>query len=141
LPQLRLKVIADFELHSQQLTILNIPWTQETEAQSIADSHIGIAPMTDDPWTKGKCGLKLLQYMASGLPVITSPYGVNAEIIEHRKTGLLVENTNQWIEALQTLAHKEARDVMGKEGYKHCAKFYSVATTYQRMEKLLCSFS
>ena len=112
---LRLKVIADFELHSEVLPIDNVPWSLATEAVELARSTIGIAPMTDDPWTRGKCGLKVLQYMASGLPVITSPYGVNRELVVEGETGFHAATTRQWLDAIR---HLPATPRWRQHGYR-----------------------
>jgi hypothetical protein len=63
IPNLRLKIIADFNLSSSTLNILPIPWSSETEAAELASSHIAIAPLRNDNWSKGKCALKVLQYI------------------------------------------------------------------------------
>lgn len=78
---LRLKIIADFDLPDAGLPTLAVPWNLETEVDALASSHIGIAPMRDDDWSRGKCALKVLQYMASGLPVVSSDVGANAEVL------------------------------------------------------------
>jgi glycosyltransferase involved in cell wall biosynthesis len=124
---IRLKVIADFELTSGVLSIDNLPWSQATEAMELATSSIGIAPMRDDPWTRGKCGLKVLQYMASGLPVITSPCGVNRDLVEAGVTGLHAATAREWIDAIHTLAGDPDRAAaMGAEGRRRCAERFTV---------------
>ncbi len=104
IPELRLKIVADFELESSKLTILNQPWSAGTEAAELASAHVGIAPMQDTPWTRGKCALKILQYMAAGLPVITSPAGVNREVIENGRNGYLADSPQDWQTAITALA-------------------------------------
>jgi glycosyltransferase involved in cell wall biosynthesis len=125
-PNLRLKIIADFELQSEILTIKNIPWSHDTEVHELASAHIGIAPMTDNNWTRGKCALKVLQYMACRLPVISSASGANQEIIQHNGSGLLATNEDEWISALARLANSESeRNVMGATGAELCHRFFS----------------
>ncbi|MEE9212489.1 MAG: glycosyltransferase, partial [Phycisphaeraceae bacterium] len=88
---LRLKLIADFDLPTQNLTTVTVPWTEQTEAAQLAASHVGIAPLPDDPWTRGKCGLKVLHYMAAGLAVIASAVGVHQDIVVNGQTGYLAQ--------------------------------------------------
>ena len=64
-------------------------WSEENELKELAEFDVGIMPLPDDPWTRGKCGFKLIQYMASGLPTIASPVGVNTELVKHGETGYL----------------------------------------------------
>jgi glycosyltransferase involved in cell wall biosynthesis len=125
-PRLRLKIIADFSLASDVLSIQPVPWQLETEIPELQSSHIGIAPMRDDPWTRGKCALKVLQYMASRLPVISSRAGANSEIIQHEKTGLLVSSEQQWLDAILSLAKSPSlRQEMGDAGYVACEQGFS----------------
>jgi glycosyltransferase involved in cell wall biosynthesis len=131
---LRLNVIADFELHSDVLPIDTIPWSLATETLELASSTIGIAPMTDDPWTRGKCGLKVLQYMASGLPVITSPYGVNRDLVEAGKTGFHAVSGQQWLDAIQTLATDSAQAAaMGGAGRQKCEAEFTLQATFKKL--------
>jgi glycosyltransferase involved in cell wall biosynthesis len=126
-PRLRLKIIADFSLSSAVLPIVAVPWRADTEAAELASSHLGIAPMRDDPWTRGKCALKVLQYMASRLPVVSSRAGANAEIVQTGRTGFLVDSTEEWVEAILALAKaEEQRRTMGDAGYAICAEGYSL---------------
>ena len=77
-PDIRLKVIGDFKFQLDAMKVVLAPWSEATEAQALASAHVGIAPMSEDPWTRGKCALKVIQYMAAGLPVISSRAGANA---------------------------------------------------------------
>ncbi|MBW2119039.1 MAG: glycosyltransferase family 4 protein, partial [Deltaproteobacteria bacterium] len=106
LPHIRLKIVADFDLTSERLSTIAVPWSEENEAFALSSSHIGIAPMPDNPWTRGKCGLKVLQYMAAGLPVVSSPAGVNGEIVEHGVTGFLADNAGAWQKAIGELINE-----------------------------------
>ena len=79
-------------------------WSEESEAAALGRGDIGIAPTPSDPWTLGKCGFKIVQYMAAGLPVIASPVGANAEIVLGEKTGFLPGDFSDWPEAIAALA-------------------------------------
>jgi glycosyltransferase involved in cell wall biosynthesis len=86
----------------------NIPvkvlkWSEDTEVTNISQFDVGIMPLPDEPWEKGKCGYKLIQYLACGIPVICSPIGVNKEIVETEKNGFLANNEVEWLNALLTL--------------------------------------
>ncbi len=102
LPPLRLKIVADFDLSADcGVTTWADPWGSDTEAASLASSHVGIAPMPDDPWTRGKCGFKVLQYLAAGLPVVVSDVGVHQDIVDDARLGVRVGDDPQaWAEAL-----------------------------------------
>lgn len=93
------------------------PWSEETEVARIHEMSIGIMPLADTPWAKGKCGYKLIQYMACGLPVIASPVGVNADIVEHGVNGFLAQTEAEWGEAIRTLLDDpDLRQRMGAAG-------------------------
>jgi len=135
---LRLKIIADFDLKSPNITTLPIQWSAATEARELASAHIGIAPLPDNPFTRGKCGLKTLQYMAAGLPVIASPTGVNADIVQPGATGFLARSEDDWMRSVSELAAKpELRYRMGQAGRKHCRAGYSINAVFETMLETL----
>lgn len=134
IPALRLKIIADFTLQSDKLTIVPIRWSEKREAQELAAAHIGIAPLPDNLFTRGKCALKVIQYMAAGLPVISSPTGVNKEIVEHGVNGFLVAGEQEWLTAIERLVADDAlRNSMGKAGRKRCFDNFSLQSTFRKM--------
>ena len=142
IPSLRLKIIADFDLSSPRLKTIAVPWQQETEATDIASSHIGLAPMSDDLWTRGKCGLKVLQYMAARLPVVASATGVHHDILKIDHTGYLASSPEQWIESLKKLLRDASlRNNMGNEGRKRLIANYSLDSTFaillESLERLI----
>ncbi len=140
IPNLRLKIVADFDLPTKRLKTVAVPWSEEVEAEALASAHVGIAPMPDDPWTKGKCGLKVLQYMAAGLPVVSSPAGVNREIVQQGVTGFLAEKAGDWKTAIERLFHdSELRHSMGKAGQKRVIEHFSVDETFRKMSESLNS--
>jgi hypothetical protein len=79
-------------------------WSTSTETTDLAQGDIGISWLPDDLWSLGKCGLKVLQYMAAGLPVIANPVGIQCELVEHGRTGFLAETPDEWAQAAVTLA-------------------------------------
>src|SRR5215831_17299164 len=81
-----------------------LDWSEATEIEMIQTMDIGIMPLPDEPWARGKCGYKLVQYMACGLPVIASPVGVNSTIIDHGVNGLLARSERDWVAAIRRLA-------------------------------------
>jgi glycosyltransferase involved in cell wall biosynthesis len=135
---LRMKIIADFTVSTSKLQIVPVAWSPNTEALELASSHIGIAPMPDDAWTRGKCGLKVLQYMAAGLPVVASPCGVQAQIVQHGVSGLLARSLDEWHGALVSLAADFAlREKMGEAGARRVITHFSTAATFAAMRSSL----
>lgn len=105
----------------------NLPWTEESEVARIQEMDIGIMPLTDTPWARGKCGYKLIQYMACGLPIIASPFGVNAEIVEHGVNGFHAATDAEWRTALVTLSRDpDLRQRMGAAGRRKVEQQYSL---------------
>jgi len=95
-------------------------------------------PLPDEPWTLGKCGYKLIQYMACGKPVIASAVGANIEIIDHGKNGFLVESEKEWVKALTVLSEdKELRIKMGRHGRKKVEANYCLQVTASKLITLL----
>jgi len=115
------------------LPVLCCPWSQATEAAELASADIGISWLPGDLWSRGKCCLKVLQYMAAGLPVVANPIGVQAHLVRHGKTGFLVETPEQWTEAIGRLAHDpELRRLMGRAGRQRVEQDFSVAVGARR---------
>jgi glycosyltransferase involved in cell wall biosynthesis len=121
------KVIGDPSYYNQLLEIKGLPWKSDTEVMDLKEMDIGIMPLPDDEWAKGKCGLKGLQYMALSIPAIMSPVGVNTEIIKDGINGFLADSEDEWYEKLSSLIESfELRKKMGEEGRKTVVENYSV---------------
>jgi len=126
-PGIRLKIICDRFPQFQHLPVDVVPWNEATEAAELASADIGIGWVPDDPWSRGKCGLKLLQYHTAGLPVIANPVGVQAEIVRHGETGLLATTDEEWIAAVKQLAaDAEERAQFGSAGREQVEMRYSL---------------
>lgn len=94
-----------------------VDWDEAVEIEEMLKWDVGIMPLPDTPWTRGKCGFKLIQYMACGLPVIASPVGVNVEIVDPGGNGFLCQSDREWLEALTQLQENPAlRARMGAAG-------------------------
>ncbi len=120
-------VVGDGSYRNDELGIVGLPWRKDTEVADLSAMDIGIMPLPDTEWAKGKCGLKGLQYMAVETPTIMSPVGVNTEIIQHGKNGLLASTTDEWVAALsQLIDDKAARRQMGRAGRHTVVEQYSV---------------
>ncbi|HXP95335.1 MAG TPA: glycosyltransferase [Telmatospirillum sp.] len=128
----RLTVIGAGDLPGLDATIL--PWDEAREVEQLLSFDVGIMPLSDDPWSRGKCAYKLLQYMAVGLPVVASPVGMNCEVVRQGINGFLAENPDDWREALATLAKDpDLRRRMGEAGRAMLAKDYSLSAVTPRL--------
>jgi glycosyltransferase involved in cell wall biosynthesis len=109
-----------------------------TEADELARCDIGISWLPDDPWSRGKCGLKVLQYMAAGLPVVANPLGMNQEMVVHGETGYLANTPAEWATAVERLAHDPTlRARLGAAGRKLVAERFSTSTWGARFAELV----
>jgi glycosyltransferase involved in cell wall biosynthesis len=112
-----LRIICDNFFDLQNVRVEKIQWRKDTEAFDLMASDIGLAPLPDDRFTRGKCGYKILQYQAAGLAVVASPVGVNAEFVCDGVSGFHATNTSQWIDKISELIkNAELRKTMGHEG-------------------------
>lgn len=120
------------------LTNLNfVKWKKESEIEDLLRFTIGVMPLSDDKWSKGKCGFKALQYMALGIPAIASPVGVNSEIIDHGLNGFLCATENQWYESLHYLmSNPEEIKKMHQAARKKIIDKYSVMSNTDNFIKL-----
>lgn len=115
-----------------------IDWTEDTEVARVAECDIGIMPLPDTPWTNGKCGYKLIQYMACGLPVVGSDVGANKNIVEPDANGFLAADNAAWIHALKTLLqNKDMRERYGVRGRQDAENLFCIQKTAPRLSELL----
>ncbi len=130
-------LIGDPNYEYKALNIIGKAWSPEHEVTDLHTFDIGIMPLPADEWSKGKCGLKGLQYMALEIATVMSPVGVNEEIIESGKNGFLASTQNEWVSHLSTLIEQPAlRQQMGVLGRKKVIDFYSVASTSDKFLSL-----
>lgn len=122
----RLRVIGAPGYRVEGVDVEAMPWRAETEVADLRRIDIGIMPLPDEPWSRGKCGLKALQYMALGIPTVCSPVGVNSEIIREGENGHLAATGDEWVEKLTLLLRSaELRGRLGRAGRATVEERYS----------------
>ncbi|MDB5313208.1 MAG: mshA 8 [Gemmataceae bacterium] len=127
-PGTRLKLICDRFIDVPHLPVDRCPWDEATEPVELAAASVGIAWVPDDPWSRGKCGLKVLQYQAAGLPVVANPVGVQTDFVRHGETGFRATTTDEWVTAVRRLAgDAEMGWRLGAAGRRQVEEEYSVA--------------
>ncbi|PLX04778.1 MAG: glycosyl transferase family 1, partial [Marinilabiliales bacterium] len=138
--KVRFKVIVDADYKNEELEIVSCKWNIDTEIKDLQDIDIGIMPLPDDDWSKGKCGFKGLQYMALEIPAIMSPVGVNTELIKDGENGYLANNQDEWFSKISTLIDsKEKRVQMGKKGKILVEEKYSLKAHQNNLLKIINS--
>ena len=117
--------------------VVNLPWEEATEVRLINTFDVGVMPLFDDEWARGKCALKLIQYMACGVPVIASPVGANLEVVND-SCGLLARDSDAWLGALRRLRDDRAlRRDMGVAGRQRIEQYYSLGTALPVMGNVI----
>ena len=125
-----IKVICDKPWKAEGLELKNEKWRKETEIEQLEEIDIGIMPLTDDQWSRGKCGFKGLQYMAMESATVMSPVGVNNSIVTHGENGFLAASENDWYNQLSVLIeNKELRLQIGRAGRATVEEKFSVNAT------------
>lgn len=126
-PDLRLRVIADAPVEVPGVFVEPVAWTEEGEWEALAGVDVGLAPLTDDAWSRGKCAFKVLQYFAAGRPVVASPVGMNAEVVTPEETGLWARTEDEWVSALAGLLPDAGRrQRMGEAGRRLVEERYGL---------------
>lgn len=126
-PRVRLKIVADGFFDLDQMKVIKKTWSGEEEISDLHSFDIGLMPLSDDPWTRGKCGFKLLQCMAVGLPVVCSPVGANREIVAQGSEGFWAASDEEWESRLRDLIENPPlRQEMGRNARKKVESHYSL---------------
>jgi glycosyltransferase involved in cell wall biosynthesis len=114
-----------------------MPWRADTELEDLSTIDIGVMPLPDDRWSKGKCGLKALQFMALGIPTVCSPVGVNTDIIQDDENGFIAGTEDEWVEKLSRLLRvAELRQRLGQAGRATVEEKYSAITQTPRVYEI-----
>jgi glycosyltransferase involved in cell wall biosynthesis len=107
--------------------VVNVPWSLDAEVSLFNECDVGVYPLTDDEWSRGKCGFKAIEFMACGVPVVAAAVGVNREIIQDGVNGFLASTGDEWIDKLgRLLSDPDLRRRMGAEGRRTIEARYSL---------------
>lgn len=140
--EFRLRVIGASIYKIPGVDVEAMQWRSRTEIDDLAAIDIGLMPLPDDNWSKGKCGLKALQYMALGIPTICSPVGVNSTIIRDGENGFLAADKAEWVEKIKLLAHApELRRKIGIAGRETVEREYSAKVIAPKVAEIFRSAS
>ena len=141
-PHFQLKIVSDQFLHTERLPVIKKRWSAEEEQSDLKSFDIGVMPLSDDLWSRGKCGLKLLQYYGIGLPAVCTPVGVNRDIVEHGVNGFWARTPEEWTFHLKKLMEEEAlRKEMGSKGRKKVEAGYSYEVNAPKILQVLRTVS
>ena len=136
----RLRLIGAGSVTLTGVPVETVPWRLEEEIESIAQFDIGIMPLPDDMYSQGKCGFKLLQYMALGIPGVASPVGVNRTIVQDGVNGFLADSEDEWFNKLSALvADYELRRRIGQAGRQSVEAHFSVDRAVPQLLRILAS--
>jgi glycosyltransferase involved in cell wall biosynthesis len=127
-PALKMRVICSEFPDWSDVNVERVPWSSATEAHSLAGAHMGVMPLTDDAWSRGKCAFKLLQYMAAGLPCVASPVGANTEAVLDGINGFHATDADEWERSLEKLILSPTlRSSFGAQGRRHVEQRYALS--------------
>jgi glycosyltransferase involved in cell wall biosynthesis len=138
LPGVQLWAISDRFPELAGVRCVGRPWSDANEADELARGDVGVSWLPDDDWSRGKCGLKVLQYMAAGLPVVANPVGMHLALVAHGRTGFLASTPQEWADAIARLAADPGlRRTMGAAGREMVERHYSASSVGPRFARLL----
>jgi glycosyltransferase involved in cell wall biosynthesis len=136
--RIRVRVVGAPAEALPELTAAFLPWSEADESRLVAGFDIGIMPLPDTPWERGKCAYKLIQCMACAKPVVASPVGANADVVRDGVDGLLAADPAAWTAALEALAaDRDLRRRFGAAGRAAVERSYSLQSTAPRLAALL----
>ena len=135
---IEIQIVGAKEAVSVSFPIRFIDWTEPTEVAAISTFDIGIMPLEDSPWEKGKCSYKLIQYMACGIPVVASPVGMNVEVVSEGHNGFLAKDVADWFNALEELSNgKDKCRTFGSSGRQLIERRFTVQSQLKTVVALL----
>ena len=137
-PQIKLKVVSNDDYCSSHLPTIKKMWKLEDENEDLISFDIGLMPLQDDLWSRGKCGLKIIQYLSVGVPAVCTPVGINPDIIKDGENGFWATDSREWVDRLSALIENpDLRRQMGSKGIETVEREYSLAATSEKFFHVL----
>ena len=142
-PERRLRVVCDTAPEFSRIPrkqVDFVQWSEAVEVAAIQDAGVAIMPLTDSLWSRGKCGYKLLTYMACAVPFVATPVGMNGELLSRGGAGLAADTNAEWVDALEAILRSPARSAgMGVAGREMVEREYSLNVLSPRFAEILCA--
>ena len=130
---IKIKIVCDDFFDSQHLRVIKKPWKLEDENEDLISFDIGLMPLNNDLWSRGKCGLKIIQYLSVGVPAVCTPVGVNCDIVQNGVNGFWATSHQEWVERIAMLIQNpDLRRKMGLNGIDTVEKEYSLPVTSEK---------
>jgi glycosyltransferase involved in cell wall biosynthesis len=137
-PHFQLKIVCDRFLDGVNVPVIKKKWSPETEEADLKSFDIGVMPLKDDLWSRGKCGLKILQYFSVGVPAVCTPVGINRDIVQDTVNGFWAQDEKQWEDRLlKLIQEEELRREMGSKGRKTVENLYTIEVNASRILGIL----
>jgi len=141
-PNVRLKIVSNDFYDPLSLPVIKKPWRLEDENEDLISFDVGLMPLDDDLWSRGKCGLKIIQYLSVGVPAVCTPVGINGDIVKDGENGFWASTPEEWVDRLAMLIRdRELRRKMGLQGIATIEKEYSLAVTAEKFLRVLESLT
>lgn len=136
--KVELKIVCDTFFDLDHMPVRKVQWSQGTEVAELMDMDVGVMPLQDDPWSWGKCGLKILQYFGVGIPAVCTPVGVNRDVVINGTNGYWAGNDHEWIKTIShMITDAEKRMLMGREGRKTLEQGYTLEANAPMLYKII----
>jgi glycosyltransferase involved in cell wall biosynthesis len=133
-PSIELKIVCDVFFDCEKMPVVKKRWSSEEEVADLQSFDIGLMPLVDDPWSWGKCGLKIIQYQGVGIPVVCTPVGINRDLVEDGVNGFYAMSPGDWENKLSILIEDAAlREKMGVEGRRRVLEKYTLQSCAPRL--------
>lgn len=139
-PEMRLRIVCSHFPRWSEVPLETVVWSEDREIEALTTAGIGLMPLTDDEWARGKCAFKLLQYMAASLPCVASAVGANKDVVVDGTTGYLAPTAKDWTRPLRLLLEQpDKQQVYGRAGRERVARLYDNVEVGARLAGLLRS--
>jgi len=135
---IKLKIVCDGFFELNNIEVIKKTWSPEDVEDDLKSFDVGVMPIADDLWTRGKCGLKIVQYLAAGIPAVVSPVGLNRDLAIPGKTGFWADGIDEWTDKISELVdNPDKRIKMGLAGRKLVEEKYSLQAQAPRYLAIL----